>query len=122
MKKVILVVAMLLATNLSVSAINSNSDNINSIKAYDINININSLARYLDASKDQYELIDSIQNSFSDGLRRAAMMDTDDSRKKMVKNAIEYNTKNMSYVLTREQYRKYLRVLNQTVNNRGLMK
>lgn len=122
MKKVILVVAMLLATNLSVSAINSNSDNINSVKAYDINVNINSLARYLDASKDQYELIDSIQNSFSDGLRRAAMMDTDDSRKKMVKNAIEYNTKNMSYVLTREQYRKYLRVLNQTVNNRGLMK
>lgn len=122
MKKVILVVAMLLATNLSVSAINSNSDNINSVKAYDINVNINSLARYLDASKDQYELIDSIQNSFSDGLRRAAMMDTDDGRKMMIKNAIEYNTKNMSYILTREQYRKYLKVLNQTVNNRGLMK
>jgi hypothetical protein len=122
MKKVILVVAMLLATNLSVSAINSNSDKINNVKAYDINVNINSLARYLGVSKDQYELIDSIQNSFSDGLRRAAMMDTDDGRKRMVNNAIEYNTKNMSYILTNEQYKKYLKVFNQTINNRGLLK
>lgn len=122
MKKVILVVAMLLATNLSVSAINSNSDKINNVKAYDINVNINSLARYLGVSKDQYELIDSIQNSFSDGLRRAAMMDTEDGRKRMVNNAIEYNTKNMSYILTDEQYRKYLKVFNQTINNRGLLK
>lgn len=120
MKKVILVVAMLLATNLSVSAENLKSNETNRVEAYDVNVNVNSLARYLSLSKDQFESVKEIQNVFSEGLKCASVMETEDSRKRMVNNTLSVNIRNMSYVLTNEQYKKYLKVLNQTMNNRGI--
>ena len=45
-----------------------------------------------------------------------------DERKEMVDKAIKKDIRYMHYVLTGEQYRKYLMILNATVNNRGLNK
>ena len=122
MKKCILTVAMLLATCFSAMADNNESNNIETIKAYDINVNINSLARYLELSDDQIDVVDSIQKGFTDGLRCAATMEDAESRKKMVSNSIEYDLQNMGYILTKEQFRKYIKVLNMTMINRGIKK
>ena len=40
----------------------------------------------------------------------------------MVDKAIEKNLKYMHYILNTNQYRKYLLLLNTTMNNRGLNK
>lgn len=122
MKKIILAVAMLLATNFPAMAGDSNSNSINMVEAYDINININSLARYLELSQDQLSFVSDIQKAFSEGLRCAAVYNNEEARNNMVKNAIDYDLKNLSYVLTEEQYKKYLKVLNATLVNRGIKK
>ena len=122
MKKCILTVAMLLATCFSAIADNNESNNIEIKKAYDINVNINSLAKYLELSDDQIDIVDGIQKGFADGLRCAATMEDDESRKNMVSNSIEYDLQNMRYVLTNEQFRKYIKVLNVTIINRGIKK
>jgi hypothetical protein len=43
-----------------------------------------------------------------------------DGRKKMVKNTINFDLKNMKYILNDEQYKKYATVLNVTLANRGI--
>jgi len=121
MKKLILSVAMLLATSFTAMADDNNSNEINMVEAYDINININSLARYLDLSKDQIESIETVHKAFSEGMKMAAVMDGE-SRKNMTKNAIDYDLKHMNYILTDEQYKKYVKILNITLNNRGVNK
>ena len=122
MKKLILSVALLLATGLTANAEGENSNSVNMVEAYDINVNINSLARYLELSKDQIESVDNIQKVFSESLRCAAVSGGQESRKNMVRNAIKYDLKNMRYILTEEQYKKYVRILNVTLNNRKIEK
>jgi len=121
MKKVILSVALLLATSLTVMAEDNNSNEINRVEAYDINVNINSLARYLELSKDQIESVENIHTVFFESLRSAAVMDKE-SRKSVVNNAISFDLKNMRYILNKEQYKKYVKVLNVTINNRRIEK
>jgi hypothetical protein len=122
MKKVVLMMAMLLATNLSVSAEDLKSNKANMVEAYDINININGLAKYLELSKDQIESVENVQRVFSESLKYASAYDNKEARKNMVKNAIEYDLRNLNYILTNSQYKKYVTVLNATLNNRGIEK
>ena len=122
MKKVVLMMAMLLATNLSVSAEDLKSNKTNMVEAYDINININSLAKYLELSKDQIESVENVQRVFLESLKFASTYDSKEARKNMVKNAIEYDLRNLNYILTNSQYKKYVTVLNATLNNRGIEK
>lgn len=119
MKKLILSVALLLATGLTAYAEDTNSNSMNMVEAYDIEININSLVRFLELSVDQVESVKNIQEVFTESLRCAAVMN-DNSREKMVKNAINYDLSNLKYVLTDDQYKKYVRVLNATLINRGI--
>lgn len=121
MKKVILSVALLLATSFTVLAEDNNSNEINRVEAYDINVSISSLARYLGLSKDQMESVENIHTVFFESLRNAAVMD-EESRKRLVNNAISYDLKNMKYILNDEQYKKYVKVLNVTINNRRIEK
>ena len=46
-------------------------------------------------------------------------MDTEESRTLIVRNAVNKNIKNMYYVLNDKQYKKYLMLLNLTLENRG---
>ena len=119
MKKLILSVALLLATSLTVSAEGENSNSINMVEAYDIEINVNSLARFLELSVDQRTPVEDVQKVFTESLRCAAVMGND-SRNRMVKNAIDYDLNHMRYILNDEQYKKYVRILNVTLTNRGI--
>jgi hypothetical protein len=117
MKKIILFAAFLFTMNVSVNAEN---DAVNNVEAYSINANINSLVRYLNLSSDQIESVENIQKIFEENLRYASFVTNDESRRKMVNNSIEFSTKNMSYILNEEQYKKYLTILNVTINNRHI--
>ena len=121
MKKVYLMVVMLMTLCFPVMAEETKTSELNNVEAYDINVNINSLARYLELSQDQLSIVEDIQMAFSDGIRYAAIMPTDERRKNMINNAIEYDLQNMKYVLSKEQYKRYLKVLNQTLINRGIV-
>lgn len=117
MKKIILFAAFLFTMNASVNAEN---DAVNNVEAYSINTNINSLVRYLNLSSDQIESVENIQKIFEENLRYASFVTNDESRRKMVNNSIEFSVKNMSYILNEEQYKKYLTVLNTTINNKHI--
>ena len=52
----------------------------------------------------------------------AAHYGTKEERDAQVKKAVEKDIKWMNYILTKDQYRKYLILLNTTLNNRGLNK
>lgn len=121
MKKLFLMMAMLLATSFTAFADDNNSNNVNMVEAYTINVKINSLVRYLELSDDQKESVESVHKVFSESLRYAAVMDNE-NRNALIKNVIDYDLKNMKYILTKEQYKKYLKVLNATMVNRGIIK
>lgn len=120
MKKFILTVAMLLATGINAMAEGAESNEMNRVEAYNVEVNINGLARYLELTDDQIDGVESIQNVFSESLKYAASIKNDESRKKMVRNTIYYDLSNMRYILTEEQYKKYRRVLNATLENRNI--
>ena len=99
MRKFILSVAMLLATTFTAMAEDNNNNNMDMVKAYDINININSLARCLQLSDDQIESVKDVTNVFIESLKYAAVMN-EESRNSMTKNAIDYDLRHMNYILT----------------------
>ena len=90
-------------------------------EAYDMNINMNKLSHALDLADDQKEVVENIQNTFVAEMNFAAQYGEND-RSSMVKRAIENDVKWMRYVLNEDQMRKYLLLLNSTINNRGLNK
>jgi hypothetical protein len=68
------------------------------------------------------ESVETIENEFNRDLMFAAVECTKDNRMKVTDNAIEKHIRHMSYILSDKQYRKYLKVLNLTINNRGIRK
>ena len=119
MKKFILVSILLLTFGLSIKAEGDNASEVSKVEAYDININMNSLVRYLDLSKDQIDAVESVHQIFTDGLRYASKLD-DESRLVYVHSAMIYDLQNMRYILNEKQYKKYLTCLQMTFNNRGI--
>lgn len=89
-------------------------------EAYVLSININSLGKYLDLTQEQKEEVAIIEKSFSDAMQEASLMEDDNVRQHMMDNAIDLNLKNLKIMLDGKQYHKYLKVLNATLNNRGL--
>ena len=116
MKKIILFIAFLFTMNATASAEN---EAVNSVEAYSINTNINSLVRFLELSNDQIESVSHVQKVFEENLKYASYMNGE-SRKRMVRNSIDFDLKNMKYVLSNEQYKKYLTILNVTLTNRNI--
>ena len=117
MKKVIFMLVMLFTMNLSLFA---EENNVTEIEKYEMNVNTKKLANYLELSIDQFDAVDAVTKEFSHDLIFAALECNDKNRDAVTKNAITKNVKNMRYVLTEEQMKKYLIVLNATLNNRGL--
>ena len=120
MKKIVLTMAMLLALNVTAMAEARNSDEINAIEAYDIDVNISSLARYLELSGEQVEYVNVVHRIFSENMKGAAESKNEETRKKLVKNTVDYALRHMSQILSEKQYRKYVTILNVTLNNRGI--
>ena len=117
MKKVLFMLVMMFTMNLNLFA---EDNNATEVKKYEMNVNVDKLGNYLELSIDQMDAVESITNEFENDLIFAAVECNDYNRKAVTKNAINKNVKNMRYVLTEEQMKKYLSVLNATVHNRKL--
>ena len=100
----------------------NNANEAQRIERFTINVNTKKLGKYLELSKDQIESVETIEEELARDLMFAAVECNDNNRIAVTKNAINKNAQYMSYILNKEQYTKYLKVLNITVNNRGLLK
>lgn len=120
MKKIFLTVVAMLSVTMAFAE-NETAEATNTTNAYNMNVNMDKLSSYLGLSIDQEEFVSDIHKAFCADMLNAATADKTD-RKEMVDKAINKELKNLRYVLTDYQYRKYLIVLNTTMNNRGLNK
>ena len=116
---ILTMVAMLSMT--TAFAEGENAANVSNVEAYDLNINMNKLSDALELADDQKEAVENIHHTFSAELMFAAQYGKND-RKVLVDRAITNDVKWMRYVLNEKQMHTYLRLLNATINNRGLNK
>ena len=119
MKKFFLMMVMMLTMSVYSFAEDGNATKLTNTEKYELKINHRSLACALDMSKDQMEMSDEIISEFEKDMVFASSMNTEESREKIVANAVKKNIKYMSYILNDKQYRKYLMLLNLTLVNRG---
>lgn len=121
MKKMILMAVALLSMTTATFAADENASAANAASAYNMNVNMSSLADALGLNIDQVEAVADIHKNFSADMLNAASASAED-RQQLVNKAIEKDLKYMHYILSNQQYRKYLLLLNTTINNRGLDK
>jgi hypothetical protein len=120
MKKMILTIVAVLGFATAFAA-EETSTTVSNVKAYDMTINMNKLSMALNLADDQKEVVENIHHTFAAEMNFAAQYG-EGEREAMVKRAIDNDVKWMRYVLNDEQMRKYLVLLNATINNRGLNK
>ncbi len=99
------------------NAVEMNADNV-----YDMSVNMRKLSVALGLTVDQIEAVETVHNTFNAEMLFAAHYNSEAERNAQVKKAVEKDIKWMNYILTKDQYRKYLVLLNATLNNRGLNK
>ena len=114
---ILTIVAMLSMT--MTFAENENLNALNSTEAYDMNVNMNKLSQALGLSKDQVEGVAEIHKTFSAEMMFAAQYGKEE-RDARVDAAVKKDLGFMNYVLNHDQYKKYVMLLNVTMNNRGL--
>lgn len=122
MKKCFLMMVMMFTMSMGLFAEDNNANEVQRTEMYDVKVNIKNLSRFLVLSKDQVESVSAIEEEFSRDLMFAAVECNGNNRHLVTQNAINKNIKHMSYILNKKQYQKYLKVLNVTINNRGLLK
>ncbi len=100
---------------------NENVENVNNVEAYDMSVNMRKLGEALGLTLDQMDAVECIHTTFNAEMQFAAQASKED-RKALVNRAVNNDIKWMKYILDEKQYRKYLLLLNTTLNNRGLNK
>lgn len=120
MKKILLTMVALLSMTTAVFAEGENNEVAEAAK-YEINFNIGQLSKALDLSYDQTSAVTDITKMFASDMTNAAAA-SGNERAELRKKAINRDLAYMRTVLDKEQYHKYLLLLNTTMNNRGLNK
>ena len=115
MKKIVLTLVALM----SMTTIFAENEGMNTTEAYNMTVNMKNLARTLNLSKDQVESVAEVHKTFSSEMVFAAQYGKEE-RTKMVDKAINKDLAYMNYILNKDQYHKYVMLLNVTLANRGL--
>ena len=115
MKKYVMMLVMLFTMNVAFAGDN----NVTEVEKYDFNVNTRKLANYLNLSEDQMDAVEYVTEELSKDMQFAFYENTNDVREKVVNNVVKKNIKHMHFVLTDEQYHKYLKVFNATLKNKG---
>ena len=118
MKRLFLMTLAMLTMTLA-KAEDENAANVVAAEAYELNINMNRLGTVLELNEDQKESVEYITNVFTLELKMAAQASADE-RQALVDKAVKKDVRFMHYILNNKQYRKYLTLLNLTLQNRGL--
>ena len=121
MKRLFLTVVAVLSMTMTTFAEGEEMNNVDNVSAYDMTVNSKSLARALDLTDDQLVAVEEINAVFSADMLSVAAANKE-ARKAMMNNAVAKTLREMHYVLDNGQYRRYLMLLNTTINNRGLNK
>ncbi|NDV81171.1 hypothetical protein [Bacteroides sp. 51] len=82
------------------------------------NINVTKLSNYLKLSSAQTEEVANITTFFDEQMGRATRAKK--NQDKMLQNAVYGNLKLMKGTLSAEQYAKYIKLMNVTLQNRGI--
>ena len=88
---------------------------------YDFNINYNKLFKYLKLNERDFKNVKNTHDAFREGMLLASKAQNIVERDSLIKNSIDYEVRNMKMFLSDKQYRKFLRVFNTTLNNRGFL-
>jgi hypothetical protein len=120
MKKIVLTVVAMLSMTMAFAK-DEDTSAANDVQAYNMELNYGKLADCLCLSEDQEEVVEGVHKKFCAEMMKAAAASKDE-RKGMMDKAITKDLRYMHCILRNEQYRKYLQVLNATINNRGLNK
>jgi len=109
MKKVLVFVMVAFAT--SVFAINPG--NFKAVYKLNNEPTFNALVRYLDVDNSQSDQLKYVFELTENKMRSALKSDNESA----IDNALLFNVGNAKYILSENQYRKYLVVLNLSINN-----
>ena len=82
------------------------------------NINVSKLSKQLDLDDKQHEEVTNICDYFTQQMNRANA--SKKNKEEMVRNAVYVNLKLMKKTLTPKQYAAYTKVLNATLQNKGI--
>lgn len=85
---------------------------------WESNINMNKLSKYLKLSASQYEEVSNICEYFDAQMNTATRSKKNQEQK--VRNAVYANLKLMKQALDEKQYAEYAKVLNVTLQNKGI--
>ena len=96
---------------------NENMNSVNNAEAYNLSVNMNQLSKALNLANDQVEAVAEIHKTFCSELMFATQYSKEERR---VDAAVKKDLGFMNYVLNHDQYKKYVMLLNVTMNNRGL--
>ena len=119
MKKYFIMLVMMLTMSVYLFAEENTATKMAETERYELKINHRRLACILDMSSDQMEMSNDIISELESDMMFAAVMNTEKSRNAVVANAVKKNTKYMHYILNDAQYKKYLMLLNLTLEHRG---
>ncbi|MBR5730117.1 MAG: hypothetical protein IKX61_07950 [Prevotella sp.] len=117
MKKVILLAAALLSMG---TAFAENDHVNNASDAYVMNVNTCSLGKTLALEGNQVDAVEYICDKFRMDMYRAGYS-KEKVRQERLQQAVRKNLSYMRSVLNRDQYHTYVKLLNVTLHNRGLM-
>nr|WP_313978591.1 hypothetical protein [uncultured Prevotella sp.] len=122
MKKIVLTVAAVMSMTMAFAASeNDNNNTTTNANAYKFNLSTYALSRALNLNYDQVDIVEDINRTFATDMMNASVADNSE-REVKVQSAIKKDLSYMRYVLNDRQYREYVKLLNVTLNNRGLNK
>lgn len=118
MKRLFLTTIAVLSMTMALAE-NESAKSVNNVETYDMTINMRKLAETLGLTFDQMDAVETIHQTFNAEMLFAAQSDKE-QQQELLDKAVSKDVKWMRYVLNDKQYRKYLLLLNTTLNNRGL--
>ncbi|MDR3652838.1 MAG: hypothetical protein P4L34_07700 [Paludibacter sp.] len=111
MKKIVVLVLVMVATSTFTFAINPSDYGV--FSKLSNQSTFTSLVNYLGADKNQADYLKEVFNVTADELQNAAKTGND----KLANNVVNYNLYNAKCILSDNQYKMYLKIINLTVNN-----
>ncbi len=120
MKRLFLIVVAVLSMTMTFAK-NEELNSIENANSYDMSVNYEMLADYLELTSEQLEEVKDIHTSFCADMLNAKE-ETGEERDSIIKNAVNKDLTNMSYVLDMGQYYMYKQLLNDTMKNRDFSK
>lgn len=119
-KVIVMAIAMLIGYTIPSFGEGNEANNAVKIEMYDFNVNINKLSSYLELSSDQEGMVETIMSILRNDMLRASMVNNEEERAILTNKAIQRNISYIRYTLNENQVRKYLRVMNATLHNKGI--